>query len=469
MRNPLYDDLCKALGTYTISFHTPGHKYKAMQDLALMRIDTTEIEGTDHLHHSKGILKAAQERVAQAYGTKQSFFLVNGTTCGIHAMILSAVKKGQKLVIQRDSHKSVYNACALFNIPVVLLESRVDQKLGIPTGISMNRLATLLEADSSIGAVLLTSPNYFGLTTSIQEAANLCHKKGIPLLVDEAHGAHLPFSALLPTSAVVLGADLVCQSTHKTLPAMTQAAVLHVCSDRVPLDQVMLSLEVIQTSSPSYVLMNSIDYAVYFAAQHGERLTQTLCRHLNKIRKSLRLKIGLKDMQLGFKRFGPDPLRWIIPSEPFKMSGYTLDQQLRDHYGIQMELSSERYVLAIVTMLNSHTELEALEDALTKIYLSGHNQVYVQQSYVPHKARYSPVVTLHEAFHREAEGVDLDHAEGRVLRTAIVPYPPGVPLILPGERLTKERLQLVKALVASQEVSGVTEGQVFVIKQIVND
>lgn len=464
MRNPLYDDLCKTLGTYTISFHTPGHKYKAMQDLALMRIDTTEIDGTDHLHHSKGILKEAQERVARAYGSKRSFFLVNGTTCGIHAMILATIKKGQKLLIQRDSHKSVYNACALFNIPVLFLEPRVDQKLGIPTGISMKQLATVLENDASIGAVLLTSPNYFGLISAIDEAADLCHMKGIPLLVDEAHGAHLAFSELLPTSAVALGADMVCQSTHKTLPAMTQAAVLHVCSERVPIDQVMLSLEVIQTSSPSYVLMNSIDYAVYFAALHGSRLTQTLCHHLSKIRKSLRLKIGLKDMQLGFKRFGPDPLRWIIPSEPFKMSGYALEQQLRDHYGIQMELASERYVLAIVTMLNSHTELEVLEDALTKIYLSGHDQTYVQKPFVPHKAKYNPVLTLHEAFHAEAECVDLAHAEGRVLRTAIVPYPPGVPFVLPGERLTKERLLHVKALVASQEVSGVNDGQVYVIQ-----
>ncbi len=464
MRNPLYDDLCKILGSYTVSFHTPGHKYKAMQDLALMRIDTTEIEGTDHLHYSTGILKEAQERARDAYKTLHSFFLVNGTTCGIHAMMRAAVPKGKKIVIQRDAHKSVYNACALFDIPLLILEPLYDQKLEIPKGIRLKDLKHVLDSDDSIGAVLLTSPNYYGLTLDIEAAAALCHDKDIPLLVDEAHGAHFAFSEHLPQSAVHRGADMVCQSTHKTLPAMTQAAVLHVCTSRVSIDKIMLQLEVLQTSSPSYVLMNSIDYAVHFATLHGPRLIKGLCDQLQKTRKNLSRKIGLKDLQQTFKRYNPDPLRWIIPSEPFHMSGHELEQTLRHHYGIQMELSSQNFVLAIISLLNSNAEIEALEEALVKIAMDAPKHIVESTPVALHSSKYTPVLSLSDAFNATGEELLLVLSEGRILRTAIVPYPPGVPLILPGERMTAARIEQVLKIISQKQVNGVAKECIVVVK-----
>lgn len=464
MRNPLYDALCQTLGSYTISFHTPGHKYKAMHDLSLMRIDTTEIDGTDHLHYAEGILKEAQERAAVAYGSRKAFFLINGTTVGIHAMIRTAVGPGKKLVIQRDAHKSVFNACALYNIPIHVLEPQYNQQLGIPKGISLTALEALLRKDKTIAAVLLTSPNYYGLNLDLRQAAKVCHANGVLLLVDEAHGAHFAFSALLPDPAVCSGADMVCQSTHKTLPAMTQCAMLHVCSDRVQEDKLAQHLEAMQSSSPSYVLMNAIDYAIHFASLHGDRLVEALCRQLAVSRKSLKRQIGLKDYQRTFKQWHPDPLRWIIPSEPFNMTGYALEKRLREHYGIQMELSSQHFVLAIITMLNSQSEIEALENALVKIAMETGTKTHDSTVKIKSMGHYKPVITLQQAFDAEGESIALKDACGRVLQTALVPYPPGVPLVLPGERLTLEHLHHLENIRNNQSISGLEKDNIRVIK-----
>ena len=245
-------------------FHMPGHKRNKAcveGDFPIER-DITEIDGFDDLHHSEGILLEAQNALSRLYGTKRSFFSVNGSTAGLLAAISASVKKGGRILTARNCHKAVYHAIYLRDLVPTYIYPQSDSDLGINGAISVSRVERYLEENPKIEAVLITSPTYDGVVSDVRQIAEAAHKHGIPLIVDEAHGAHFRFSDYFPVSATDLGADVVIQSFHKTLPAMTQTAVLHLCSERVSEKLIRRFLGIYETSSPSYILMSSLDACV---------------------------------------------------------------------------------------------------------------------------------------------------------------------------------------------------------------
>jgi len=269
------------------AFHMPGHKRQEELGITLFpnpfSVDITEIDGFDNLHHPEGILKESMERAAAVYGADRTYYLVNGSTCGILAAISSAVSDGKKLLMARNSHKSAYHAAMLNRMETEYIYPEIIEESGIQGGIEPGELRRILEADKEnrIGAVFLTSPTYEGIVSDIKSLAEIVHERGIPLIVDEAHGAHFAFyegegenrqtGRLFPRSALHCGADLVIQSIHKTLPSLTQTAVLHLKEGIADRERLEFYLRIYQSSSPSYVMMASIDNCIEYMAGEGRK------------------------------------------------------------------------------------------------------------------------------------------------------------------------------------------------------
>ena len=270
-------------------FHMPGHKRNraSSADDFLFERDITEISGFDNLHHAEGILKEAQEYAAQIYGTKKCFFSVNGSTAALLAAVSASVNKGGKILVARNCHKAVYHALYLRELQPVYIYPHEDQRLGINGGISPERVERYLEENTDVQAFLLTSPTYDGVVSDIKTIAEVVHRHKIPLIVDEAHGAHLHYSKYFPVSAADLGADIVIQSFHKTLPSMTQTAVLHICSDMADVEKIKRFMGIYQTSSPSYILMASMDACMDKLRKDGQQMFREFTFNLEKARQRL--------------------------------------------------------------------------------------------------------------------------------------------------------------------------------------
>ena len=270
-------------------FHMPGHKRNKASSAGNFPFerDITEISGFDNLHHAEGILKEAQENAAQIYGTKKCFFSVNGSTAALLAAVSASVNKGGKILVARNCHKAVYHALYLRDLQPVYVYPHEDKRLGINGGISARSVERYLEENQDVQAVLLTSPTYDGVVSDIKEIAEVVHRHEIPLIVDEAHGAHFRFSEYFPVSAAELGADVVVQSFHKTLPSMTQTAVLHVCSDMVDVGKIKRFMGIYQTSSPSYILMASMDACMDKLQKDGKQMFREFTYNLEKARQRL--------------------------------------------------------------------------------------------------------------------------------------------------------------------------------------
>ena len=267
-------------------FHMPGHKRAFLPFANPYAIDITEIEGFDNLHHATGILQEAQQKAADLYGAKKTYYLVNGSTCGLLAAISAAVPRGEKILMARNCHKAVYHAMYLRQLVPVYLYPE-DTAYGIQGQVTPQMVQKQLKQTPDIRAVVITSPTYDGVVSDIQSIADIVHAYGIPLIVDEAHGAHFRFSDYFPVSAADLGADVVIQSFHKTLPAMTQTAVLHLCSERVSEKLIRRFLGIYETSSPSYILMSSLDACVAKLEKDSGRLFDEFTENLEAARRQL--------------------------------------------------------------------------------------------------------------------------------------------------------------------------------------
>lgn len=258
----LYKNLIEYSNSDYYPFHMPGHKRNIEDGVSPFSYDITEIDGFDNLHNPQGILKIAMEEAADFYGTDKTYYLVNGSTCGLLSAICGVTSRGDKILVARNCHKAVYNAIYLNELTPVYINPEYIEMYGINGGISPEAVQYGLAENPDIKAVIITSPTYEGVVSDVQRIAEIVHKKGIPLIVDEAHGAHFGLHKCFPQSAVKLGADIVIQSVHKTLPSLTQTALLHIRSDIVNVSEVERFLHIYQSSSPSYVLMSSIDECI---------------------------------------------------------------------------------------------------------------------------------------------------------------------------------------------------------------
>lgn len=350
-------------------FHMPGHKRRLSADDAC-QIDITEIEGFDNLHHSQGILKEAQEKAARLYGSKRAYYLVNGSTCGILAAVSAATSKRDKVIVARNSHKAVYNALYLNElIPTYVYPVITD--MGIQGQISVEAVQKAIEETVDASAVIITSPTYDGISSNIAQIAELAHAKGMVLIVDSAHGAHFGFGYGMPENVIKQGADIVIESVHKTLPAYTQTALLHICSDRVKPEAVERYLDIYETSSPSYVLMAGIERCIDMAAEQKDKLFGGLQRNLDSFYEKVS---GLKYLKVLTKAdikaddaFDFDRSKIIIFTDRAGMSGQDMWDILLQKYHIQIEMAAGNYAVALSSVMDTEEGFDRLAAALIDI------------------------------------------------------------------------------------------------------
>lgn len=428
-------------------FHMPGHKRNpdtVNTDLPFDR-DITEIEGFDNLHHPEGILKKAQETAANVYGTKECYYSVNGSTAALLAAVSAAVPRKGQILVARNCHKAVYHALYLRNLIPTYVYPQMDQKWWINGGISPDKVERALAENPEIKAVLLTSPTYDGVVSDIEKIAEIVHRYEIPLIVDEAHGAHFHFSNYFPTSAAELGADLVIQSFHKTLPSMTQTAVLHNCSDRVDSRLIRRFMGIYQSSSPSYILMASMDACMEKMSSDGNEMFREFTKILEKARRRLSecKYIRLVSPEIGTAGvFDYDRSKLLFSTRYASMTGSELAQILLEKYHIQVEMETEHYVLALAAVGDSEEGFERLYQAIEEIdQEEAQKKKEKREAEEPKAGRtaytsLSQFMSITEAMESESEIRKLEESVGRISAEFGYLYPPGIPLIVPGEQIT---------------------------------
>ena len=454
MEKSLYQTLAEYSAEDFYPCHIPGHKRNmASGEMAdFYRIDITEIDGFDDLHHAEGILRKAQERANRLYGAEETFFLVNGSTCGVLAAILAVTEPGEEILIARNCHKSVYHAAILQSLSVHYYQPQTIQEYDICDGVCAEEIEQLLDQYPGVQAVVITSPTYEGILSDIAGIARVVHKQGKVLIVDEAHGAHLGLAKNLPEGAVAQGADLVIHSLHKTLPAMTQTALLHVNGDSVDRERLRRYLIMLQSSSPSYVLMASMDACVRFLEEEGagrfalfQEEYEKFCKKTAKCR---RIKIGkMTNVSENYAMTGWDIGKILISVKDAKLNGKELSDILRERYHLEMEMAADTYALAIMTLMDTQEGWQRLADALCEI----DDRIEKESCDRPEMAEDVRRITLPRvgssmsaAFHSPREEISLREAAGRIAADFLMLYPPGIPLTAPGEVLDEELIQKIK-------------------------
>lgn len=428
-------------------FHMPGHKRREINFPNPYAVDITEIDGFDNLHHAQGILQDAQKRAASLYHTKETFYLINGSTCGILSAISAALPRGGTLLMGRNCHKAAYHTAFLRQLKTCYVMPAMTE-FGIMGSISPSIIADKLEKNPDINGVFLTSPTYDGVVSDIRTIAEIVHAHNLPLIVDEAHGAHFIFSEEFPDSALECGADIVIQSLHKTLPCFTQTALLHVNSDRISADLVKRFLGIYETSSPSYLLMASMEQGLRIMSEQGAKLmkdfTSLLKNFYHQTRQLRRLSVFQREFCNGENCFDWDFSKILISTENTTLTGQELYDILRETYHLQLEMASGHYITALTSVMDTAEGLERLAHALLEIDKEIGSSRETDQTPMPllaHKDLYHiPVqnLSLADAMEKHCDTIFLRDAAGYISGEFIYLYPPGIPLITPGELITQK-------------------------------
>ena len=451
-KNSLYDKLIEYGREGNYGFHMPGHKRNCslLEGMDPFDIDITEINAFDNLHHSEGIIKESMENAAEFFGTDRTWFLVNGSSCGILAAVNAVTDIGDHIIIGRNCHKSVYNAVELRDLQVNYLYPDYIEELGINGGYNPKDLEEILKINKEIKAVVITSPTYDGIVSDVRAVADMAHRYGAVLIVDEAHGAHLGITSKLPEPAYQQGADLVIESIHKTLPALTQTALLHLCGDRIDAEKIEECLAIYESSSPSYVLMASIDKCIRQLQKSGKKQLEKLLitdSEFRKIVNSLQY-IFVPGTELKGKNnvFDIDETKLIIFVDPAVCDGQELANILREKYHFEMEMSGAKYVLGITTVCDEKSEILRLAESLKEIDKDFRRIDEKQENrdfWVELPANKS-FCSVYQAKKCPTESINLSDSAGYVSGEYLYLYPPGIPLLVPGEVISERLLDQIR-------------------------
>ncbi len=439
----LKDKILKYKKQNFIPMHMPGHKRntKLLGKQFLYDLDITEINGFDNLHDAKTCLKQISDFASKLYSSKKTFLLVNGSTCGILAGIQSLTKSGDKIVVARNCHKSVYNAIELFRLSPTYVYPKIDESTGICLSITAEEVEEALKKSNGAKLVVLTSPTYEGVLSNISEIAKVVHKYNALLFVDEAHGAHLYFNQSFCGGAINNGADLVVQSLHKTLPALTQCALLHICTDRIDFTKISNSLSIFETSSPSYILLSSIEEGLHFVSKNKTRFDQLL-KNLELFYKNTDKLKALKILKYEDlnNAFTVDKTRIVVLTNQSNITGTKLASLLRKHK-IEIEMACSNYIVAITSVCDSKENLLFFANALVKI------DSKLKPAISTKKYRCIKLQTKHLPCEMlSAKQIDFDKSMGKISAEYVFVYPPGIPFIVNGEQISKEVIDYVYEL-----------------------
>ena len=488
---PLLEHLIQFSQQKPLSLHVPGHRHgevygqlteqlrhtdyeELMRYMAkLGAIDVTELSHTDDLHDPETIIKDAQAATAKLYGAERSFFLVGGSTAGNIALILSLCDTNDYIIVQRNVHKSIINSCKLAGANVIFLNPAHEATTNLPVIPSIDTVQQALVQYPQAKAVFLTNPNYYGISADLSEYVTLVHNYHMPLLVDEAHGAHYGIAPYAPPSALKAGADAVVQSMHKTLPAFTMGAVLHTQGQYILKTRLQQQLSIIQSSSPSYVIMASLDAARATLECYGYEWflqTYTIVNRLTEWLHSKQLCLRVEQLDSKSLEYKQDPYRMLLFDQSNKVTGYQLQKMLEAKM-VWAEMANEKYVVLVWHMNATEQQYEIVQRALLEI----HQQISVMVASchtvstiinAPEVMISNPVKLQRFPSNRKIETIALIEAKGRHSAEMVIPYPPGIPILFEEEVVQafhiENLLQFIHSGARFQGSTTISEGMIKV-------
>ncbi|PLT28046.1 aminotransferase class I/II-fold pyridoxal phosphate-dependent enzyme [Peribacillus deserti] len=454
---PLFTGLLEHAKKNPVQFHIPGHKKGQGMDPEFrefigdnaLSIDLINIAPLDDLHSPKGMIHRAHVLAAEAFGADHTFFSVQGTSGAIMTMVMSVCGPGDKIIVPRNVHKSVMSAIVFAGAVPVFIHPEIDHNLGISHGITTDSVEKALNQHPDAKGVLVINPTYFGISADLKRIVEIAHSFNVPVLVDEAHGVHIHFHEDLPMSAMQAGADLAATSVHKLGGSLTQSSILNVKEGLVSVNRVKSILSMLTTTSTSYILLASLDVARKRLATEGRELIEKTINMANYIRREINNIPELYcvgDEILGSKAtYDYDPTKLIISIKKLGLNGYDVEKWLREKHNIEVELSDLYNILCIVTPGDTQKDAEALIHAMKdltvefKNYAEEHKEIPMILPTIPGLA-----LTPRDAFYAQTETIPFDASEGRIIAEFIMVYPPGIPIFIPGEIITKENLYYIK-------------------------
>ena len=457
-KTPLFDGLLTHVNKKPIQFHIPGHKGGKGMDKEFrnfigdnaLSLDLINIAPLDDLHHPGGMIQEAQQLAAEAFGSDYTFFSVQGTSGAIMTMIMSVCGPGEKIIVPRNVHKSIMSAIVFAGATPIFIHPEIDEQLGISHGITLEAVNKALTAHPDAKGLVVINPTYFGVSANLKAIVEVSHSFGIPVLVDEAHGVHIHFHEDLPLSAMQAGADMAATSVHKLGGSLTQSSVLNIQGDRISANRVQSIISMLTTTSTSYILLASLDAARRHLVVNGEEQLTEAIRIADKTRNLLNEIDGIycpgKELMNDKAIYDMDPTKLIISIKDLGITGYDTEVWLRENYNIEVELSDLYNILCIVTSGDTEKETSVLIKAISELSRAnmGTNkpgntkkiQVFVPN--IPTLA-FSP----REAFYAETEIVPLKDSAGRISAEFVMVYPPGIPILIPGEIIDEENLNYI--------------------------
>ena len=466
----LYEKLTQYCSSDAYPFHMPGHKRNpeivnkmlgfgnsehAYRDKLPYGIDITEIDGFDNLHHAEDVLLEAQKRAARLYEAAESFYLINGSTCGILASVFACTTQHGKLLMARNCHKAVYHAAELRELTTVYLYPeclKEQDKAQINGPISDKDVENALKNDPQIEAVIITSPTYDGVLSDIEKIAETAHRYGVPLIVDEAHGAHFGFHPYFPENALKKGADLVIHSLHKTLPSLTQTALLHIGKGGERRfsnlkDRIRKYLGMFETSSPSYVFMAGMDQCIRMITEDGQNLFEKYAGRLKKFWEEMG---QLSHIHLLTENAGIEIDKGKLVISADGISGHDLAERLRRQYHLEMEMEAAGYVIALTSVADTEEGFGRLRNALIHINefisTSGVEKSKKEAKQCRETEHLNQKMTISQAAACKHHTIDFENSAGEIFGEYLYVYPPGIPLAVPGEELTQNLIEQVLLL-----------------------
>ncbi|WP_088104951.1 aminotransferase class I/II-fold pyridoxal phosphate-dependent enzyme [Halalkalibacter urbisdiaboli] len=453
---PLFTGVREHAEKQPIQFHIPGHKrgngmdpeFRSFIGDNALSIDLINIAPLDDLHHPHGIIREAQELAAEAFGADHTFFSVQGTSGAIITMIMSVCSPGDKIIVPRNVHKSIMSAIIFSGATPIFIHPEIDPNLGISHGITTDSVEKALATHPDAKGLVVINPTYFGIAGNLEKIVELAHSYHIPVLVDEAHGVHIHFHDELPLSAMQAGADMAATSVHKLGGSLTQSSVLNVKEGLVSAKRVQSIISMLTTTSTSYILLSSLDVARKQLATKGKALISKTITIANETRERINDINGLSCVGkeiLGTKAtYDLDPTKLIISIKGLGITGYDAEVWLRERYNIEVELSDLYNILCIVSIGDSTEKMSLLVDALSQLALEhpASDEQKPTSIYVPN----IPTLALspRDAFYAETETIPFSESAGRIIAEFVMVYPPGIPILIPGEVISEENLAYIK-------------------------
>jgi arginine decarboxylase len=502
-QTPLLDALRDRTNHHHSPFYAPGHKRgqgisQPLVDLfgaAVFRSDLPELPELDNLFNPEGAIGQAQELAAQAFGADSTRFLANGSTCGIIAAILATCGRGDKIILPRNIHSSAISGLILSGAIPIFVSPEYDRTWDLANSITPEATAAALKQHSDAKAVMVVYPTYHGVCGDLRAIAQITHEYNIPLLVDEAHGAHFNFHPNLPEPALSAGADLTVQSIHKTLGAMTQASMLHLKGDRLNIQKLDRALQLVQSTSPSYLLLASLDAARQQIALHGEQLMAQTLLLAEKARSHISQIPGLSVLEpLNTPGFAAlDRTRLTVKVSDLGITGFAADEIMHSELAVTAELPMPQHLTFIISLGNTESDIDNLVKAFTLLaerskfgsgFCNGFNGLMFKEEARSKKQDFSPLplsptpplplspfptppISPREAFFSPAETVAIDRAVDRLSAELICPYPPGIPVLMPGEIITSKALEyLQQILAAGGKITGCSDPSLQTLKVV---